>query len=140
MKALQTGLQPLRRLPQLLQFALVGGAAAATHLAMVGLLVAAARMAPLVANGLAFLLAYVVSYHGHAQLTFHRAQAGGGAAAARFFVVACLAFAVNELLYALALHWLRWHYLWSQAGVLVSVASATFVLGKLWAFKARAAS
>lgn len=137
MSALQACLQQLCRLPQLLQFALVGAAAAATHLGVVGLLVAWAGMAPLTANVLAFVLAFTVSYHGHALLTFHRAHASGWAVAARFFAVACLSFVANELLYALALHWLHWHYLWSLAGVLVLVAAVTFVLGKFWAFKAR---
>lgn len=140
MSALQAGLLQLRKLQQLLQFALVGAAAAAAHLAVVALLVAWARMAPLAANGLAFMLAFTVSYHGHVLLTFHRAQARGWAVAARFFAVACLSFAVNEALYALALHWLHWHYLWSQAGVLVIVAATSFVLGKFWAFKVRAAA
>lgn len=138
MSAPHAWLRPLRRLPQGLQFVLVGAAAAAVHLTVVGLLVAWARMAPLAANVPGFLLAFAVSYHGHALLTFHRAQARGPAAAARFFVVACLAFGANELLYAAALQWLHWHYLWSQAGVLLVVAAATFVLGKFWAFKARA--
>ena len=128
-------LQQLRALPQLLQFALVGGAAAATHLAVVGLLVRFAALAPLAANVLAFLVAFVVSYNGHALLTFARVQVRGWAVMARFFAVACLSFVANELLYAAALHWLHWHYLWSLAGVLVLVAAATFVLSKFWAFK-----
>lgn len=134
-----SALQRLRRLPQAVQFALVGGCAAATHLAAVALLVPWTGMAPLAANVWAFLLAFVVSYNGHALLTFSRAQARGWAAAARFFAVACLSFAANELLYAFALHWLGGHFLWSLAGVLALVAVGTFMLGKFWAFKARPA-
>lgn len=129
----------LRRLPQLLQFVLVGGAAAATHLAVVGGLVSLTGMAPLAANVLAFLVAFVVSYNGHALLTFARVPVRGWAVAARFFAVACLSFALNELLYAVALYWLHWNYLWSLAAVLVLVAVATFLLSKFWAFKARSA-
>ncbi len=132
-------LQQLRRLPQLLQFVLVGGAAAATHLAAVAVLVPLVGMAPLAANVLAFLVAFVVSYNGHALLTFARVQVRGWAVMGRFFAVACLSFVANELLYALALYWLRWHYLWSLAGILLLVAAATFVLSKFWAFNARAA-
>lgn len=127
----------LQRLPQGLQFIFVGGAAAATHLAVVGLLVALSGMPPLGANVLAFLVAFTVSYAGHARLTFARTQARGPAVAARYFAVACLSFAANEVLYYIALHWLHWHYFWSLAGVLVLVAVATFVLSKCWAFKAR---
>lgn len=130
----------LRRLPQGLQFILVGGAAAATHLAVAGLLVAGAGVPPLAANVLAFLVAFVVSYQGHALLTFASAKARGPAVVARYFAVACLSFAVNELLYYLALHRLHWHWFWSLAGVLVLVAVGTFMLSKFWAFKTRAAS
>ena len=132
--------QPLRRLPQLIQFALVGGAAAATHLAVVWLVVGATGMAPLAANVLAFLLAFVVSYNGHALLTFSAAQARGWPVVAKFFAVACLSFVANEALYYIALNWLHWHYFWSLAAVLVLVAIGTFVMSKFWAFKARSAA
>lgn len=132
-------LQRLQALPQGLQFVLVGGSAAATHLAVVGLLVALWGLPPLGANVLGFLVAFIVSYNGHAWLTFAVAQVRGWGTVARFFAVACLSFVANELLYAAALHWLDWHYFWSLAAVLVLVAIGTFVLSKFWAFKARAA-
>lgn len=137
MSVLQNLMHRLQQLPQLLQFVLVGGSAAATHLAVVGILVALTGMQPLWANVLGFLVAFVVSYNGHALLTFAAAQARGGATVLRFFAVACLSFVVNEVLYAIALHWLQWHYFWSLAAVLVIVAVGTFVLSKFWAFKAR---
>ena len=132
-------LQWLRKLPQLIQFGLVGGSAAATHLAVVALLVSQLHMPPLGANVLAILIAFIVSYNGHALLTFSAAQAKGWAVVARFFSVACLAFVANELLYYIALNWLHWHYFWSLAVVLVLVAAGTFVLSKFWAFKSRSA-
>lgn len=133
-------LQRLRRLPQLLQFVLVGGSAAATHLAVVGLLVSLGGMPPLRANVLAFLVAFVVSYNGHALLTFSAAQARGWLVVAKFFAVACLSFVANEALYYIALNWLHWHYFWSLAAVLVLVAIGTFVMSKFWAFKASSAA
>lgn len=129
-------LQRLQALPQVLQFVLVGGSAAATHLAVVGILVALTGMPPLWANVLGFLVAFVVSYNGHAWLTFAAAHARGWATVLRFFAVACLSFVANEVLYAIALHWLHGHYFWSLAAVLVIVAVGTFVLSKFWAFKA----
>lgn len=126
-----------RRLPQELQFILVGCAAAATHLAVAISLVALADMEPLAANVLAFLVAFVVSYNGHALLTFSSARARGPAVVARYFSVACLSFAANELLYFIALYALDWHYVWSLIGVLVLVATGTFLLSKFWAFKPR---
>ena len=133
-------LQRLRSLPQLLQFVLVGGSAAATHLAVVGLLVSLSGMPPLSANVLAFLVAFVVSYNGHALLTFSAAQARGWPVVAKFFAVACLSFVANEALYYIALNWLHWHYFWSLAAVLVLVAIGTFVMSKFWAFKASSAA
>ena len=133
-------LQRLRRLPQLLQFVLVGGSAAAAHLAVVGLLVSLSGMPPLWANVLAFLVAFVVSYNGHALLTFSAAQARGWPVVAKFFAVACLSFVANEALYYIALNWLHWHYFWSLAAVLVLVAIGTFVMSKFWAFKASSAA
>ena len=137
---MQTVWERLRRLPQLLQFVLVGGSAAATHLAVVGLLVSLLSLPPLGANVLAFLVAFVVSYNGHALLTFSAAQARGWPVVAKFFAVACLSFVANEALYYIALNWLHWHYFWSLAAVLVLVAIGTFVMSKFWAFKARSAA
>lgn len=131
------GAQRLRSLPQWLQFVLVGCAAASTHLLVVALLVHFAGMVPLAANVLGFLVAFVVSYHGHALFTFSSAQVTGWAVAGRYFLVACLSFVVNELLYAAALRWLGWNYLLSLFLVLLLVAVGTFLLSKFWAFKAR---
>lgn len=136
MNQVQHWLQRLRQLPQTLQFVGVGGAAAATHLAVVFLLVQGLGMAPLVANVLAFLVAFVVSYNGHAWFTFSHHGARGWSVVAKYFAVASLSFVVNELLYWVALHWLHWHYFWSLLGVLVLVAVGTFVLSKFWAFRA----
>lgn len=126
----------LQQLPQAIQFIGVGGAAAATHLAVVFALVQGLEMQPLAANVLAFLVAFVVSYNGHAWLTFASAQPRGWSVVGKYFAVACLSFVVNEMLYWLALHWLHWHYFWSLLGVLVLVAVGTFVLSKFWAFRA----
>lgn len=131
------GLVRVRGLPQLLQFGLVGAAAAATHLACVWVLVAGAGLAPLVANVLAFAVAFVVSYRGHARLTFHAAGARGWPSLWRFLAVASSAFTANELLYWLALERLHWHYFWGQAGILLLVAAGTFVCSKFWAFRPR---
>ena len=130
----------LRQWPQLVQFALVGGAAAAMHLAVVALLVQAGALPPLAANVLAFLLAFVVSYNGHALLTFSDTKARGWAVLGKYFAVACLSFVVNELLYWWLLNSLHWNYLISLFLVLVVVAVATFVLSKFWAFSNKSAN
>lgn len=129
----------LRRLPQGLQFIAVGSAAAATHLLVVALLVQGLGLQPLVANVLAFALAFGVSYSGHAALTFAAQQSPTRQSLPRFLCVAVSAFALNECLYYLALRVLHWHYLWALLVVLVAVAIATFVAAKFWAFARGAA-
>lgn len=130
-------LSAARRLPQLVQFGLVGAAAAATHLAAVVLLVALAGLAPLLANVLAFAVAFLVSYHGHATLTFGAAGVRGWGNMGRFLTVAASSFCLNELLYWVALDWMHWNWFWSQAAILLLVAAATFVSSKFWAFRPR---
>lgn len=124
----------LRRLPQPLQFLGVGGSAAATHLLVVTALVQGLQWPPLLANVLAFLVAFCVSYSGHALFTFSRHRAPHSQALPRFFTVACASFAVNEVLYFVALEVLHWDYFWSLIAVLVLVAVMTFVAAKFWAF------
>lgn len=133
---LARAVQALRGLPQVVQFIVVGGAAASTHLLTVALWVALAQVPPLLANVLAFFTSFGVSYCGHAWLTFADAQARHWRAALRYFLVASVSFAGNELLYALALRWLPWHYLASLLAVLLLVAVGTFVFSKFWAFRA----
>ena len=128
--------QALRRLPQALQFVLVGGTAACTHVLTVALWVTLAGVPPLAANVLAFFTSFGVSYGGHAWLTFAGAGARGWRAALRYFLVASVSFAANEALYALALRWLPWHYLVSLLAVVLLVAVGTFVSAKFWAFRA----
>ena len=124
----------LRKLPQSLQFVLVGGAAACTHLAVVACLVQGLGWPPLGANVLGFLIAFCVSYSGHVLLTFSEHQTPHSQALPRFFLVSCSSFVLNELLYYAALHWLHWHYFWSLIAVLLIVAVVTFVAAKFWAF------
>lgn len=128
-------LQRLAHLPQWLHFCAVGGAAAVTHLLAVAALVYTTSMHPLLANVLGFLLAFGVSYNGHARLTFAASGARSWRTARRYFLVACLAFASNEALYAAALHWLPLNYFWSLVLVLLAVAAGTFVVSKRWAFR-----
>ena len=129
-----SALKLLHLLPPTLRFVLVGGSAAATHLVIVWALVQDAQWPPLGANVVAFLLAFWVSYAGHFLLTFASAGAAHRQALPRFFIIACSAFVVNELLYLAALRWLSWHYLISLLAVLLIVAAGTFVSSKLWAF------
>jgi putative flippase GtrA len=120
-------------------FVLVGCAAAAVHWGVVVGLVEHAGWRPLVANVLGWLVAFVVSYSGHHQLTFRRSGASVASSAPRFFLVSALGFAVNEASYALLLGVSGWRYDIVLGAVLVAVAAFTYLLSRHWAFAGRAA-
>jgi putative flippase GtrA len=123
---------------QLAAFALVGGAAAATHLLVVASLVEACHWPVLLANAAGFSVAFAVSFGGHARWTFPLAAARRAAARKRFFIVALMGFAANQSAYASGLEAMgeRGHvwYLPVLVAVIAGVAGLTFVLSKLWAF------
>ena len=115
-------------------FIAVGCAAAATHLGVVILLVSGTGLAPLVANVIGWLAAFVVSFSGHWLLTFRTLRAPVWRAARRFFGISAAGFAVNELTYAVLLHWSGWRYDVVLAVILVGVAVITYLLSSRWAF------
>lgn len=110
--------------------------AAVVHLAVVVVLVRGAGLAPLVANVLGWLAAFGVSFIGHQWWTFADQNARWHQALPRFFLLSAAGFCVNEGTYALALRLLPWRYDLLLLIVLAAVAVGTYVLGKLWAFRA----
>ena len=122
------------RFVRLARFVAVGCAAAATHLGVVLLLVGGYGWPPLVANVGGWLAAFVVSFSGHQWLTFRAAGAPPWRAARRFFVLSALGFGINELAYAITLHWTGWRYDVLLALILVGVAFITYLLSSRWAF------
>ena len=125
----------LRLLPPPLRFIVVGCCAAAVHWGVVRLLVEAGWLRPLAANVLGWMIAFGVSFAGHALWTFAEHGAPWRQALPRFLAVSAAGFAVNQGAYALALQWLPWRYDLLLAIVLLAVAAGTYVLGKLWAFR-----
>lgn len=119
---------------QLSWFSLVGLAALALHWSLVVALVPLG-LTPLWANPLAFLIAFQVSYFGHRHLTFAASTAGHMQTLPRFFVVACVSFLLNQLLYALLLYCTPLDYRLSLLLVLSAVASLTFISSRTWAFR-----
>ncbi len=115
-------------------FIVVGCAAAAVHWSVATASVALAGLAPLQANVLGWLVAFVVSFSGHHFLSFRGHGNALERAALRFFAISAGGFAVNEALYALLLHWTRARYDLLLALVLVAVAGATYLLSRHWAF------
>lgn len=123
---------------ELFWFGVVGVTAMLVHLGSVSLLLVPLGLPPLVANGVGFLLAFQVSHAGHHKLTFGTAQAPASRSRWRFFLVAVISFAVNELMYAALLHFTDLDYRVALAIVLVAVAALTFVSARNWAFASEA--
>lgn len=119
---------------QLTRFGIVGATAALVNMLVVFLLVHFLAWQPLVANILAFAIAYHVSFFGHHHWTFQR-NAKAKTAWSKFLLVAVGSFILNEGFYALFLHVLHLQYIVALLLVLVVVPPITFCLSKLWAFR-----
>jgi putative flippase GtrA len=88
----------------------------------------------LLANIIGFLLAFQVSHSGHRRFTFQDQESPASSSRGRFFLVALLSFAVNEVLFGLLLRFTTLDYRIALGMVLVAVAALTFVLARYWAF------
>lgn len=117
---------------QLMRFGVVGVAAMAVHWAVVALLVPLGSE-PLLANIVAFAVAFNVSYAGHRHWTFAATNAAHSTFK-RFLGVALLSFALNEALYYMLLK-AGMEYRVALLVVLIAVAALTFVLSRFWAFR-----
>jgi putative flippase GtrA len=121
---------------ELIWFAVIGISALLVHFLLVLLLVPQG-LQPLLANVLAYLLAFQVSYWGHRLKTFEAAHLPHSQTLPRFFAVASLSFLLNEGLYYLLLRFTPLDYRIALLLVLFCVAVVTFVLSRLWAFSSR---
>ncbi|AMD48879.1 GtrA family protein [Bordetella holmesii] len=122
-------------LRQIALFIVVGCAAAATHWLVAVGFVEYADLAPAWANVVGWLVAFVVSFTGHYQLTFRHLTLSWILAARRFFLVSAAGFAVNEAAYVWLLHTTRLPYDVLLALILIGLAVLTFVASRLWAFR-----
>ena len=90
---------------------------------------------PLVANVVAFHIAFVVSYSRHPWLTLAYQSERTRESRPRFLLVAYGGFALNEALYAVMLAHTRLHEIIALAIVLVAVAVLTCASSRFWAFR-----
>lgn len=116
-------------------FIIVGSVSAMVHFALVVLMVVSLSLHPLIANILAFLLSFIVSYNGHRNWTFADTTLTHTQSLPRFFLVSSGSFICNEIMYFLLLKYTPLPYWLSLAIVLVLVAILTFISGRLWAFR-----
>jgi putative flippase GtrA len=115
------------------RFGIVGVLAMATHYILVILLVTFS-ITPLIANVLAFIGAFQVSYWGHSSWSFSDLAASRKDSFRRFVIISVSGFLINELLFFLFLKFTHIPYQISLLIVLPFVAGLTFLFSRHWAF------
>ena len=123
---------------QLSKFASVGVVATAVHAVVYGF--SGSLLEPMLANLIAFLIAFIFSYSGHFFWTF-RAQTEGHkvyrafAYQFRFLLVALSGLVLNSLAVWVVTQWLQIDYLYAVVPMVFVVPLVTFALAKGWAFR-----
>ena len=117
-----------------LSFIAVGVSALLVHWLVVVALVPLTDLHPLIANVIAFLVAFNVSYFGHRHLTVRASDRSHRQTLPRFAAVAASSFLLNEAMYWALLTLTPLRYDVAMLLVLGTVAVLTYLLGKFWAF------
>lgn len=120
---------------QISRFGIIGAIAAAVHFISVVAVVQYFNISPLIANIIAFLIAFNVSYFGHRYWTFDSGVNESQAMMRKFFIVAVFSFGLNQFLFYVLLKFAHIYYPLALFVVLMAVPPLTFVLSKTWAFK-----
>ncbi len=118
---------------RLFYYLLIGGTSALTHIFIVFQLVSLWQTQPLIANIIAFLIAFNVSFLGHKYLTFSQLQDDKQLSLPHFFLVASSAGLLNEFLYYLALKFTPLNYLVALILVLGLVSLYSYLISRHWA-------
>jgi putative flippase GtrA len=114
-------------------FTAVGTTAASLNVAVVAGTVPLG-VSPLVANVIGFLLAFALSFLGHARWSFPAAGRPIGVALRRFAVLSILGFGLNEACYAGALSWTELDYRLALVAVVTGLGLLKLLASKHWAF------
>jgi putative flippase GtrA len=88
-----------------------------------------------VAAAISFVVAAANNYWWNRHWTFAQTKGNVGAQGMRFFVVALLAFGVNQLWLFLFIDTFHWRKVLSQAIAIVLVTPLNFLGNKLWSFR-----
>ena len=121
------------RASELAAFVAVGCSAFGVHFSVVAASVPLGAP-PLLANVVAFVMAFGVSFIGHALWSFPATGRPVAPALRRFALVALGGFLINESVYALLLARTALDYRVALFIVLAGVAGLTWVAGRFWAF------
>lgn len=120
---------------RLAHFGITGGIAALVHLVVAVILVSKLDLAPLIANIIAFLAAFSVSFYGHSRWTFRDINSSANKTLIKFFITASISFILNETMFAYMLSKHQIPYYFSLIIVLAMVSTITFIISRYWAFK-----
>lgn len=121
---------------QISRFAVIGLIATGVHLTIAGFSHYSLGMTPLVANFVAFLFAFGVSFTGHYFWTFNQANSIRQAMT-RFFLVAITGLAINQAIVWLVVNIMGQSFLLAMALAVLIIPAASFVSSKFWAFRAQ---
>lgn len=111
----------------------IGGIATLAHILMVLGMVSGNIFQPLIANIIAYLIAFNISFFGHKYFTFSKLDDQKKLSLPHFFIVAGTAGLINEGLYFLFLNYTSINYIISLILVLGMVAVYTYLLSRFWA-------
>lgn len=115
------------------RFSVVGVAATLCHMLIVWTLITMG-ISTLLANVLAFLSAFAVSFGGHYWWTF-RVPGNPKRAATRFLIISSAAFAANNMLLVILLRVSWFSPVVSAVIAAMVIPVLTFMLSRLWAFQ-----
>ncbi|MDR3478514.1 MAG: GtrA family protein [Gammaproteobacteria bacterium] len=121
-------------LPQLMRFGVIGVSAGIVHFSIVVLLVEGGLLQPLLANIIAFMISFQVSYFGHRLWTF-QAETQHRIAFPKLLLVSCTTFMANEGLFYLFMSLFKMPYALALFVVLAILPLFTFTASKLWVFR-----
>jgi putative flippase GtrA len=119
------------------RFVTVGVCATVAHVLTYAGVIELLGMQPLTANAIGFALAVNVSFVGHRHWTFRRGpELEASRSLRRFWIVAVFGFALNSLFVHLVTGTLGLAYGWAIPLIAGVTPMSTFLLSKLWAFRA----
>jgi putative flippase GtrA len=124
----------IHKIPQPLRFVMVGGLAASVHFMVVLMLVEYFQTAPLAANGLAFCIAFCVSFTGQKRFTFTGSNKSAQQSFFPYLLISITSFVCNELLLGIGIYVFKFPYQITLFCVLIIVALGTYFSSKYWAF------
>lgn len=125
----------LDRALRLLRFGIVGGCATAVHAGVYAAMIAAQLLAPLTANGAAFVCAFAISWLGHRHWTFggHQ-QVAALSSVLRFLIVALSGLGSNLAFTALFVYGFDWPPQTGLVAIVCITPVLVFLGSKYWAF------